>query len=263
MTNLPKTGAMEQRTPPWTKCQSTANNNKETKSETRVFRVMNVTKYTVATSNIHSLNSVPKPAEGDWTLCDAHWIKSSRGDRSWNRVNSCPESIRARQGSLQSPKYPETGPGCPGRLLRPSPQRHRPRCVPNRPHQPPASSSRPESFASDAPSHARKGGKKVASSFKEGEMWKAFQRRGRFAHGDNWRSIFTHVRFFPPPLQIKSLSLDRFSVNLKLEYLIVTILSWQIINSKSLKWHNCGCAWTFHVSLKCRSRWNETNRVQA
>lgn len=110
------------------------------------------------TSNINStLNSsthITKPATENCP-CDVHWIKVEQGDRSRNRVNSCPEYIRARQGSLQSPKYPETGPGCPGRLLRPSPERHRPCCVPNRPHQPLRARLDPALHCQKA-SHARK-----------------------------------------------------------------------------------------------------------
>lgn len=49
------------------------------------------------------------------------------------------QSVRAHQERLQSPKYPQTGPGCPGRLSRPCPALSQPRCAPHRPHQPPVS----------------------------------------------------------------------------------------------------------------------------
>lgn len=67
--------------------------------------------------------------------CNALWIKWS-SETGAEIVLIAVQSLRARQGTLQSPKSPQTGPGCPGRLLRPSPQRHRLCCVPNRPHQP-------------------------------------------------------------------------------------------------------------------------------
>lgn len=67
--------------------------------------------------------------------CNVHCINSRR-ETGAGIVLIAVQGRRVRQRSLQSPKYPETGPGCPGRLLRPSLQRHRPHCVPNGPHKP-------------------------------------------------------------------------------------------------------------------------------
>lgn len=110
-------------------------------------------------------------------------VKTRSRDLAWTALSGAEEtgaeivliatqSRRARR--LQSPKSPETGPGCPGGLLRPSPQRHRPCCVPKGPHQPLRARLDP------AP-HVRgllMQEKKVVNSFQEGhsesEKWESF-----------------------------------------------------------------------------------------
>lgn len=147
------------------------------------------------TSNIntsrYSFTHIIKPAKENCP-CNVQWIKSSR-ETGAEIVLIAVQSLRARQGSLQSPKYPETGPRCPGRLLRPSSKRQRPSCVPNRPHQ-------PLWACVDPALHVRVSSCKKAelpTRFLKGESWKLLYSSVRGdLHGANLRFIFTFKLFY-------------------------------------------------------------------